>query len=322
MRKIVIVGGGVIGLSVGLELLTDSNNQVTIYSDGGRPTARVACAWFYPYLASDDSNAEIGRLFAESKLLFDKKYAAGDPALKLIRAYDFYDETEDVSDSFVNNVSDLKVITDKDQLLPGSVELWSFMTYVIDTSLYLDELEKSYLKAGGKIQEKKCNYLGDLLNDYDYVINCAGLGANSLTVDSQLRGVRGCNIIIKNPGIDVIIGGDPDIIIAPRSDGLYMGSYFKDPDTLTDEQVIEYVWDACTKKIREYSALHSLNISDPKKSDIISTNIANRPYRTDGPRIEVDDIEPRIIHCYGHGGSGVCLSLASAKRVAAILAKK
>lgn len=48
---------------------------------------------------------------------------------------------------------------------------------------------------------------------------------------------------------------------------------------------------------------------------IIRHGVGLRPMRRDGPRIELDDKNKTVIHCYGHGSYGYQTSWASAERV-------
>ncbi len=45
-------------------------------------------------------------------------------------------------------------------------------------------------QAGGKVKQKKVIDVSELAEDYDLVVNCAGLGAKALFKDDKLTAVR------------------------------------------------------------------------------------------------------------------------------------
>lgn len=48
-----------------------------------------------------------------------------------------------------------------------------------------------FKSAGGKVFEKRVNSLDDLIQDYDVIINCTGMGARSLVNDQKMKPIRG-----------------------------------------------------------------------------------------------------------------------------------
>ncbi len=67
----------------------------------------------------------------------------------------------------------------------------------------------------------------------------------------------------------------------------------------------------------EHVYLHTPNIS---KENIIGTNVGIRPFRKTGIRIEMEQIEDKlVIHNYGYGGSGLSLSFGGVQEVLEIL---
>lgn len=50
---------------------------------------------------------------------------------------------------------------------------------------------RRYRAAGGRVLEKRVNSFDDLMQDYDLIINCTGLGAKVLANDSNMKPIRG-----------------------------------------------------------------------------------------------------------------------------------
>jgi len=46
------------------------------------------------------------------------------------------------------------------------------------------------MQAGGSVQQRKINDLSEIAQDFDLVVNCAGLGSQELFKDDKLTPVR------------------------------------------------------------------------------------------------------------------------------------
>lgn len=75
--------------------------------------------------------------------------------------------------------------------------LWSssaganFVTFTCEPSYLLPYLMKRFESANGKVLEKRVNSFDELVQDYDLIINCTGLGAKILANDQKMRPIRG-----------------------------------------------------------------------------------------------------------------------------------
>lgn len=76
-----------------------------------------------------------------------------------------------------------------------------FKTFTIEPVFFLPYLYKRILKSGGKLVRKRIESF-DELESFDLVINCAGLGAQTLVKnDDKLKPIRGQVIRVKAPWI-------------------------------------------------------------------------------------------------------------------------
>lgn len=50
---------------------------------------------------------------------------------------------------------------------------------------------RRFESAGGKVFQKRVESFDDLIQDYDLIINCTGLGARFLTNDQKIKPIRG-----------------------------------------------------------------------------------------------------------------------------------
>lgn len=76
-----------------------------------------------------------------------------------------------------------------------------FKTFTVEPVYFLPYLYKRILKAGGRIEKRRIESF-DELESFDLVINCTGLGAQTLVQnDDKLKPIRGQVIRVRAPWI-------------------------------------------------------------------------------------------------------------------------
>lgn len=168
----------------------------------------------------------------------------------------------------------------------------------------------------------------------DTVINCTGLGSQKLCGDKDLVGARGVllhfdrNNCPRRPSIsnmekDAIIMTDfppwgtethPAYVI-PRGDIIAVGGTYLEGDSHPELREQE------RQKIMQNALDMGIDIT---RAPIIGEWTGYRPYRPvvcceEEPRTSGSKV--RVIHNYGHGGSGWTVNVGAAKEVANILLK-
>ena len=180
---------------------------------------------------------------------------------------------------------------------------------LMDTTIYLDYLANRFRKAGGSISANvRFEKLEDVSREFDFVVNCTGIGARELAHDVDVEPHRGQVAIV--PKIDLgcaIVCDDPPLMYAiPRTDDcVFGGTNELSDDRNVDPAVTSRIVAECTRV---------LNISNPK---VLAARVGLRPFRKSGVRLERDrlgDGRP-VIHNYGHGGAGFTLSWGCAQDV-------
>lgn len=229
----------------------------------------------------------------------------------------------------------------------------TFRTLVVNMSIYLDFLTD---RLGDEIQSGRVRSiasnehipLNDLLNEFDFVINCAGLGARDICDDFRtivrkqvrervdaLEAQEG--IVVRIPPIQGVtnvvlihtgdeFGGGHPLYIVPR------GGY--EPDIVlggTIELVEKkkprhFPLSTISPQERETVRIaHAIQkrcaYLDSRVGEVtaLSVGVGYRPKRTPRVRLEPDGraaFRGKVIHNYGHGGGGVTLSWGCAMRVA------
>lgn len=174
-------------------------------------------------------------------------------------------------------------------------------------------------KSTLSIQRRRITSFADIRGEYDFIINCAGLGARQLANDDSMMPVRGHVLRVRAPWIRYHIEaqGDDDsqpCYIIPNSDTIVIGG----TKQVGDEDLVPREDDRKAILDRAFQAHPSL-----AKADIIGEWVGLRPGRP-SIRLEtelsvsINGLQPKqplIIHNYGHGGSGLTLAWGCAGNV-------
>ena len=186
---------------------------------------------------------------------------------------------------------------------------------LIDMPRYLDYLERRLRDAGGSVVIRPVRSLRELAGEVAVVVNCSGLGARELVGDPALRPIRGQHVVVENPGLEEFFMADR--LTAewtswfPHAERVILGGIAQ-PD----------VWDlqpdpAVSARIVERCAALEPRLRGAR---VLEEQVGLRPAR-DPVRLEEQPLgRARVIHNYGHGGSGVSLSWGCAREVQSILA--
>lgn len=184
---------------------------------------------------------------------------------------------------------------------------FSYTTMVVDQRYYMEWLHKKLLGYGISFQLKKIALFDDLSQEYDVVLNCTGLGAAFLSGDNEMYPIRGQVLRVKAPWIkNVWIFGQHYLI--PQLDTVVVGGTAQKGswDESVSEEDTEKILGAC----RVFPSLRTAPIE--------SVSVGLRPGRTslrlDSEMYHCKDGIRKlpVVHCYGHGGSGVTLSYGTA----------
>ena len=306
-KKVLVVGGGVNGLSTGICLLEDGWN-VTIYSAEFSPntTSDVAAALWYPFLSAPIEKTDVwgSRTYDILKLLTGDK----NTGIEMTQTYEYF-RTPQPDPTWMSTVDNFERIT---QGLPSDyVECFSFTTQIIEMPIYLKWLMDRFQKLGGLIEKIEVDDFSKLPSEFNIIVNCTGLNSGKLFSDPNVYPVRGQIIRVK-PIIDEMHLDQqvPTLAyIVPRSNDMILGGVAQENnwnEEPTDEDR-NFILDKCSKIIPEL-----------KDAEIIEDIVGLRPGRTE-VRLDKEIISDKIvIHNYGHGGSGVTLSWGCAEEVVEI----
>ena len=173
---------------------------------------------------------------------------------------------------------------------------------LMETPKYLDYLRKRFrgdLRLGVTLRS-----LDELAGDV--VVNCSGVGARMLANDEEVEPHRGQVLVVDKLDLPAALVHETSLAYAiPRANDCILGG-------TNDESADLEPKAEDTAKIlaicREYLGV---------AGRVREVKVGLRPFRRSGVRLEA---EGRVIHNYGHGGSGFTVSWGCAEEVATLCA--
>jgi D-amino-acid oxidase len=273
-------------------------------------TSAVAGAIWYPFLAEPRERVAKWSAFTFRRL----RELGGDPdaGVHMQSVVEVFDHDEpDLW--WANDVPGLVRLA-ADELPAGYRAGVRVDVPVCEVPVHMRWLTCGLREQGVTFVQREVSSLDEPLAIADIVVNCTGLGARELCGDNELQAVRGQVLRIKGPSMPYAwiddTGNGPCYVI-PRADGLVVGGTAQ----MGDERMT--IDDADSEAIlaRATRAFPQL-----KGAQVVATRVGLRPYRST-VRLECESRSGgrRLIHNYGHGGSGYTLAWGCAEDVAALL---
>ena len=357
-KSVLVIGAGVIGLTSALSLAR-KGFRVTVVADRFAPrvTSVVAGAlWEWPpaVCGQHQNTKSLARAknWSETSLgVFEE--LARDPATGVfVRPVTFYfkdlirqnprqeakvSEYKDKVKSFRHDAALIAEHGVNPEL--DYRDAYTHLAPMVDTDVYMRWLLNEVLRAGCHVIEAKViGSLGSqeemLLRRYgaDAIVNCTGLGARELTNDPVFP-LRGALIRVRNDGIAMpkiteahcvshtgSTEGAGFTFIVPRGNDMLLLGGLAEPDEWNlgiDLKNYDPVREMYRRCIEFLPALRNavIDAAEPVR-------VGLRPFRRSGVRLE-HEAGTRVVHNYGHGGSGVTFSwgcgLEVAERVETLL---
>lgn len=304
--RVIVVGAGVIGLSCAVRLL-EAGHRVDIVARElpQETTSSIAAALWYPYLAAP--RERVAGWAMATLAAFDE--LAADPAtgvrqrwgVELLREAEPWPDWAHAVPSF----------GPAPRVPGGYAGGWSLQVPIVEMPIYLDWLVARVRGLGGTLTRMALPHLPR--PEGVVVVNCTGLGAVGLARDASVSPIRGQVVLIEQIGLEEW-WSDPDTYALPRSRTIVLGGtaqegvWSRTPDPATAASIVA----RCAAMVPEFGWRI-------ERSQILAHRVGLRPGRP-AVRLEEERTDDRrLIHCYGHGGSGVTLSWGCATEVAALV---
>jgi D-amino-acid oxidase len=326
--QVTVVGAGVIGLTVAVEL-TRAGHDVEVIAERvlDDTTSSIAGAIWFPYrVGPRDHVARWGARTRDRLLaLADAEPAAG---VDRLIGYECDDraaidhgrsERPDVPTARESLWDDGDVVpwwsagadvTRAPAPVTGAPPAWRFVAPRVEPARFLPWLTGQLARP---VRVERVAGLAGVRGDA--VIHCAGLGARALADDPSVVALRG-QVVVVEPGtlpLDLTLtddrGAEPMFYAIPRRDEVVLGGT-SDPVELDDPLAPDpFVTERILARCRALGW---------HPGAVRRVRVGLRPYRP-AVRLERDPTDARIIHCYGHGGAGYTLAFGCAEDVAALL---
>jgi D-amino-acid oxidase len=306
-ETVVVVGGGVIGLTCALELARAGRRVTLLAADDPRETtSAVAAALWFPYAAApaDRVLQWAGVSLAAFAALAD------DPATGVsLRGGVVCHRDGDPDVSWAGAVAGHRAARPDE--LPEGVARGTWCTLpVVEMDLYLGWLRRRASKAGVRLRQERIASLEEVDAEADAIVVAVGLGARELLGDDTLTPVRGQIVRVRNPGVTdwllddehpdgmtYVVARTADVVLGGTAEA---GAEDVEPDPATEAAILA----------RARGLVPAL-----RDATVVSRAVGLRPVRP-SVRLEREELGGRtVIHCYGHGGAGVTLSWGCAAEV-------
>ncbi len=323
MAEIVVVGAGVIGLTTALTLEERGHSvRVVGAATGAAITSSVAGAIWFPFWA--EPRERVSRWAGVSRRwLTDVAGAESRAGVDVLRMLELDDQNQ--TPWWGEELEDLSLIAAADvgegaRDWNGARYGWRFTAPRVDPRHHLPWLESRLARP---IERKRVASLGEALaiehGPPSVVVNCTGLGSRSLLRDGEIRPLFGQVVVATPDGFDSGLAmadeRDPKAVfyVIPRRDEVIIGGCTAEWTGTIADGVLPEADPALTEVILARAARYGVV---PRR--ILRVVAGLRPYRST-VRVERDAADPRIIHNYGHGGSGYTIARGCAEEVAGMI---
>jgi D-amino-acid oxidase len=307
--EIVVVGGGVVGLTTAV-VLAERGRRVRVWTRDRveATTSAVAGALWWPYRIEP---LALARVWALRSLGVYEELAAGSGAsgVRLVDGVLGETRLDEVDGWLTERMPELRATTAREYAGSGI----RARLPLIDMPVHLPWLRERLVAAGGVVEPRTVSGLAEA--DAPVVVNCTGLAARELVPDPSVRPVRGQLVVVENPGIDTwLVSTDAAgeyAYMFPQPGGLVLGgtaeedAWSLEPDPATAEAIV-----------RRCAALRP----EIAGARVLEHRVGLRPARP-AVRLERDTLPDGrlLIHNYGHGGAGVTVAWGCAEEAARLV---
>ncbi|KAF0686371.1 Aste57867_21815 [Aphanomyces stellatus] len=191
--------------------------------------------------------------------------------------------------------------------------LQSYDAVVADMGIYLGWLVTQLQRHRVRFQEQEVHDLRALATPATVVVNCTGLFRD----DPAVFACKGQVVLVHAPWVrSAICDNDSGAYMIPRPNGNLICGGTSENDVYN----VDVEADVTEKILKKCAAV----VPSVGRAKVVGARAGLRPERRGGVRVEVDASLPAsqggfLVHNYGHGGSGFCLSWGTAAAVSALV---
>ncbi|MEU3456151.1 FAD-dependent oxidoreductase [Micromonospora sp. NPDC006766] len=306
---VVVVGGGVIGMTAAVTLAQRGARVTVLAADDPADTvSTVAAAVWYP--THTDEDPRVLRWARETHAELSRQAADGVPGV-VARPTRMLLRHPYAGPPWWGQACGDLVAKPAEPPYPAVLR---FTAPTVEMTPYLAWLRQQLEANGGRLLRRRVRRLADAFDIARVVVNATGLAAGQLAADPAVYPVRGHLVLVANPGLTVSVRDEDDpagiTYVHPRRHDVVLGGTYQPGvgHTAPDPDTAAAIRRRCVALVPELA-----------DAPVLGERIGLRPARHGGPRVEVDPAGPpgsRLVHAYGHGGAGVTLSWGCAAEVA------
>lgn len=309
-----VLGAGVIGLTTAVTLLDAGCTVRVVTADPVEETTSylAAAVWFPTRAGPPERVASWGQRTYET---LAGQAAAGVPGAVMRESLALYREPPGRPD-WTAAVGRVRAAAD-DELPPGYAHGLRFTVPLVEMPRYLPWLVDEVRRRGGRLERRRVGSLAELADGAtDAVVNCSGLAARDLAGDPDVYPIRGQIVRVTNPGLTLSVRdeGHPAgrAYVHPRSTDCVLGGTLDEGcwDTRVDPATAEAILRRCREIVPALA-----------DASVLGHVVGLRPGRRTVRLVEDAPVGAgvRVVHNYGHGGSGITLGWGCAADVAGLL---
>ena len=313
MAEVVVVGAGVVGLTAAL-VLRERGHAVQVWTrdDPADTVSAVAGAIWYPFLAEPRA-----RVLGWSAVTFARlQRLARDPAsgVRMVPVVEVF-ATAEPDLWWASAAGPIEHVPAAAVPPPFRAAIRTAVP-VCATPVHLPWLLQALRATGVVVVRRAITDFAEAFAAAPVVVNCTGLGARMLCADPSLVAVRGQVVVAARPaGCDeawIDDTGERPLYVIPRGDEVVLGGSAQ----RGDERLAPDAADTAAILAALRARLPRLQQPGP-----VTVRVGLRPWRP-AVRLELEHLPGgrRLVHDYGHGGSGYTLAWGCAEEVAALLA--
>lgn len=294
--RIIVVGGGVVGLSCALRLAQCGHDVTVVTAEApADTTSAVAGGLVYPRHAEPAERCAAWT--AVSVAEFRRLAALPSTGVRMLPGR-LLRRAERPVPPWAEAVGGMT----RHLLGPPWRDALEFTPPLVNMPRYLRWLGGELARAGVQMRRLRLDALP--VDEADLVVNAAGLDAGRLAGDDSVVPARGQLVHLPDPGLESwVVDEDAFAYVLPHGDHVVcggteeLGNGSLEPDPATTADILR----RCSKLVPELDG-----------ADVLAVRVGLRPWR---PEVRLERVGG-VIHCYGHGGVGVTLSWGCADEVA------